>query len=789
MLECLEDRRLLTAQPLAEAGQPSIYDQYLLEMINRGRSDPVAEAARYGIGLNDGLSSGTISTQPKQPLAFAPALIDAARGHSEWMLASNTFSHTGEGGSSPGARMSAAGYALVSPWTWGENIGWRGNTGTINATDFVESIAEGLFKSAGHRNNQMKPEFREAGVGVVEGEFTSNGITWNALMVTENFARSGNTVFMSGVVYDDALVRADQFYTPGEGLGEVTIEAIRTSDSQVFSTQTWASGGYTLALPSGTYTIVAQGGSLNAPIVRDGVVIGTGNVKVDFTATDTSDIIPPPVPDPVSVAIAANPQIVTQSDPVTLTATVTGGTAARVLFYRDSNVNGAWDSGDQLLGTDQEGSNGWSATVATTAWPVGQQRLFARAQDSAGTWSNAAAVNVSLNAAVPVTGSGSGNVTVTVSRGDLVITGDSLANSVEVRPGSEPGQWVVTGVGNTTINRSPQSATLTGVTRDVVIRMQSGDDILNVEGISVPRNLRVEMGAGNTEAVFESIVVGGNAAFYHGSGQQNQLTVTASQVKGKVDLRGGKGSDQAIFSQTTVGNDLIANLSGGADLLEVRSATIGRNLNVQTGSRAGQEAKIWIGYGKDQVGEDVLTTIAQDAVVRGGAGVDRIDIQGIAARRDLTVDTGAGNDVLDLLASSSGRNTQIKLTNGSNLAWIDDVIVGTRFTLSGGRGQDMVLVGSRSDVGVSAGSGVVNLGSGNDTLLLCESTFAQLQVSTTSGNNDVYLECNTITLKTQLRGGRGVDRLTQDLSVNDQLADLSVTKFLYELPNWGGVLS
>jgi hypothetical protein len=271
--------------------------------------------------LNAGLSAGTISTQPKQPLAFAPALIDAARGHSEWMLANNKFSHTGEGGSSPGARMSAAGYAFVSPWTWGENISWRGTVGTVNATDYVEIIAEGLFKSAGHRMNQMKPEFRESGVGVVQGDFTSGGTTWNALMATEKFARSGNTVFMTGVVYDDTLVRADQFYTPGEGLGGVTIEAIRTSDSQVFSTQTWASGGYTLALASGTYTIVAKGGSLNAPIVRGGVVIGTENVKVDFTATDTSDIVPPPTPDslppcPVSVAIAANPQSVTQSGPL-----------------------------------------------------------------------------------------------------------------------------------------------------------------------------------------------------------------------------------------------------------------------------------------------------------------------------------------------------------------------------------------------------------------------------------------------------------------------------------------
>jgi uncharacterized protein YkwD len=696
MLECLEDRRLLTAQPLAEAGQPSIHDQYLLEMINRGRQDPAAEAARYGIDLNAGLSAGTISTQPKQPLAFAPALIDAARGHSEWMLASNTFSHTGQGGSSPGARMSAAGYAFVSPWTWGENISWRGTVGTVNATDYVEIIAEGLFKSAGHRMNQMKPEFRESGVGVVQGNFTSGGTTWNALMATEKFARSGYSVFMTGVVYDDALVRADQFYTPGEGLGGVTIEAIRTSDSQVFSTQTWASGGYTLALASGTYTIVAKGGSLSDPIVRGGVVIGTENVKVDFTPADPSTVVPPPTPDsppppvldPVSVAIAANPQIVTQSGLVTLTATVTGGTAARVQFYRDSNGNGTWDTGDQLLGTDQEGSNGWSVTVSTAAWPVGQQRLFARAQDSAGTWSNVAAVNVSVNAVVPVTGPGSGNVTVTVKYGDLVITGDSSGEFGRGPAGERTGA-----MGR---DRARQHHHQPRVATRNADRSHARRADPHAVGRRYPergRYFRAAKPAGRNGGGQYSV------GLPEHRGRRQRCILPRLGPAEPVD-RDGQPGERKGRPARRIGSgpsDLFPNdrgqrpdrkLSGGADLLEVRSTTIGRNLSVQTGSRAGQEAKIWIGYGKDQVDEKVLTSIAQDVIVRGGAGVDRIDIRGIAAKRDLTVDTGAGNDVLDLLASSVGRNAAIKLTDGSNLAWIDDVVAVARFRLDGGRGQD-----------------------------------------------------------------------------------------------------
>ena len=57
--------------------QPSAEEQYLLELIN---------AERKKVGA--------------QPLAFDSDLNEAAELHSEWMLAADTFSHTGSGGSS-----------------------------------------------------------------------------------------------------------------------------------------------------------------------------------------------------------------------------------------------------------------------------------------------------------------------------------------------------------------------------------------------------------------------------------------------------------------------------------------------------------------------------------------------------------------------------------------------------------------------------------------------------------------------------------------------------------------
>ncbi len=92
---------------------PSNYEQLILELINRARLDPPAEAVRLGVPLNQGLSSGSISSASKQPLAYNSLLNDAAAAHSNWMLAADIFSHTGSGGSDPQDRMEAAGYQFT----------------------------------------------------------------------------------------------------------------------------------------------------------------------------------------------------------------------------------------------------------------------------------------------------------------------------------------------------------------------------------------------------------------------------------------------------------------------------------------------------------------------------------------------------------------------------------------------------------------------------------------------------------------------------------------------------
>jgi hypothetical protein len=106
------------------------------------------------------------------------------------MLESDSFSHTGEDGSSPHARMADAGYPFEGATVSLENIGWQSARGEEGYADDVEDIHEGLMQSPGHRANILNPEVQDIGLGVEIGTFTSDSGDFEAVMVTEVFART-----------------------------------------------------------------------------------------------------------------------------------------------------------------------------------------------------------------------------------------------------------------------------------------------------------------------------------------------------------------------------------------------------------------------------------------------------------------------------------------------------------------------------------------------------------------------------------------------------------------------
>ena len=148
-------------------------EQLMLELINRARLDPLAEAARQGIDLNADLDPGTLDSDARQVLVHNELLHNSTTDHAQWMLDTDTFSHTGAGGSSPRDRMEAAGYIFTPYEVSGENIAYTGSTGSISLNREIVAAHDGLFKSAVHRLNLLEYRFAEVGISQVKGKFTS----------------------------------------------------------------------------------------------------------------------------------------------------------------------------------------------------------------------------------------------------------------------------------------------------------------------------------------------------------------------------------------------------------------------------------------------------------------------------------------------------------------------------------------------------------------------------------------------------------------------------------------
>jgi hypothetical protein len=263
-------------------------DQLMLELVNRARAHPTAEAARYGIDLNQGLTPGTISTAAKPPLAPNQALIDIAELHTQLMLDTDDLTHFGPGTMTVGDRAHQVDYDYL---VIGENIGWTGTTGPAAALeDAVYALHQDLFLSPTHRQNMLGADFVEVGIGVRSGAFRYQSVDYNATLVTVDFgARAGNQ-FLTGVAYADPGVTGN-FFSLGEGLTAVTITARDTTAGTTYTTTTDTSGGYALQVPAGVYNLTAEGGALTTPIAHPNIALSTTNVKVDFLVAG----IAPPV--------------------------------------------------------------------------------------------------------------------------------------------------------------------------------------------------------------------------------------------------------------------------------------------------------------------------------------------------------------------------------------------------------------------------------------------------------------------------------------------------------------
>jgi uncharacterized protein YkwD len=257
-LEGLEPRQLLTGYP------PTATEQLFLEQLNDARANPAAYGASIGLDLS--------AVAPSQPLAFDARLIQAARDHSQDMNNRGYFGHVTPEGIDPGQRLTNVGFRWTS---WGESIA-AGYTTTAAALQGL--IIDAGVPDLGHRRQLLAIDavFRtqgQVGIGIVNGTGP-----YGYYYTIDTAATADTRPFITGVVYND--VNHNGKYDVGEGLGNVTITVAGAG-----AVTTFASGGYSLQVAPGTYTVTASGGGLAGPITQV-VTVGSSNVRLNFNPTN-----------------------------------------------------------------------------------------------------------------------------------------------------------------------------------------------------------------------------------------------------------------------------------------------------------------------------------------------------------------------------------------------------------------------------------------------------------------------------------------------------------------------
>jgi len=297
-LEGLEARELLSFDPT-----PS--EQYMLELLNRFRTNPRAELQHLTTSLSNPArsadadvdsalrffeTSGTVLSQQwtqltaVPPLAWNEDLYEASALHTQKMIDANQQTHQAPGEAPLGTRVATAGYTNYS--IVGENV-YAFARSVVHAHagfaidwgqdgDVTHPSQNGIQNPPGHRDNMLDSRFREVGLRILSENLQSTQV--GPLLVTQNLGSRFNlgNPFLVGVVFADG---GSNGYGPGEGLGSVTVQIVGAAGTYIATTM--SAGGYQAQVPAGVYDVTFSGAGFGSAVTYRNITVGSQNVKLD----------------------------------------------------------------------------------------------------------------------------------------------------------------------------------------------------------------------------------------------------------------------------------------------------------------------------------------------------------------------------------------------------------------------------------------------------------------------------------------------------------------------------
>ncbi len=322
---------------------------------------------------------------------------------------------------------------------------------------------------------------------------------------------------------------------------------------------------------------------------------------------------------------------------------------------------------------------------------------------------------------IPEPGILASNVTAELIDGELIITGDDLANAIMIRVDAEGTCWVMplpddgnSDAATTLINGQVEAAGFIGV-HSITVNLHGGDDTLNVHDSEwpggMPRGrdlilsggLTLNMGDGNDTIRFvgqgQRIVIGGDLMIDTGAGDDSiEVRSFMTSVGGDVHVVTGAGEDYVTGDHITVAGDLFVDSGTESDTVAFYWATINGSVTVDTfhgddgvtflWSNIGGSMTVDTGDGKGRVRFSGVS-VAVDTAINTGSGDDYVKV----SRSDggsLAIDTGDGADVATISKVEINRSLVVDLGGGEDLLTAVDNVVGELAHFQGGLGPDMI---------------------------------------------------------------------------------------------------
>lgn len=280
-----------------------------------------------------------------------------------------------------------------------------------------------------------------------------------------------------------------------------------------------------------------------------------------------------------------------------------------------------------------------------------------------------------------------GNVDVTLSNGNLLLTGDNAGNGVQIRQISA-NKLAVVGLKQAGANTSINGAgfqVFSGVTGSVTFNMNGGNDQVDVtngqgffasqpglptsfQPVDFARNVTVNLGDGNDLLAMEDADVNGGLKI--DGGFDNGVDT--------IDLEG-------ISTQGLKSLALEIDTRGGADVIDIEFADLAGSVDIDSGNE-NDFVKLF------------FAEIGGDLTIRTQAGEDTVQLFDVAILDDLLIDAGNDDDIVTAVEVTVADEVDILMGFGDDTLQIFRLIA-VNAELDGGPGTDRLEDGGENEFG------------------------------------------------------------------------------------------